>query len=128
MVVWRRFTPELKARVVLEVIRSYSLQLILDEVGFVPFTLDGARLLFQVCADRYLRGSILITTNLEFSRWAEIFGDERLTGALLDRLTHRCHVLEFNREAIPSRKACRPRRPSRMLRNTSFRIFLQLQT
>jgi DNA replication protein DnaC len=105
MVVWRRFTPELKARVVLEVIRSYSLQLILDEVGFVPFTSDGARLLFQVCADRYLRGSILITTNLEFSRWAEIFGDERLTGALLDRLTHRCHVLEFNRDSYPFKES-----------------------
>jgi DNA replication protein DnaC len=70
--------------------------LILDEVGFVPFTTDGARLLFQVCADRYLKGSLLVTTNLEFGRWVEIFGDERLTGALLDRLTHHCHVLEFN--------------------------------
>jgi DNA replication protein DnaC len=70
--------------------------LILDEVGFVPFTPDGARLLFQVCADRYLKGSLLVTTNLEFARWVEVFGDERLTGALLDRLTHHCHVLEFN--------------------------------
>jgi DNA replication protein DnaC len=70
--------------------------LTLDEVGFVPFTPDGARLLFQVLADRYLRGSVVIITNLEFSRWVEVFGDERLTGALLDRLTHRCHVLEFN--------------------------------
>ncbi len=70
--------------------------LILDEVGFVPFTPEGARLLFQVCADRYLRGSLLVTTNLEFGRWVEVFGDERLTGALLDRLTHHCHVLEFN--------------------------------
>ena len=70
--------------------------LILDEVGFVPFTSDGARLLFQVCAERYLKGSLLVTSNLEFSRWVEVFGDERMTGALLDRLTHRCHVLEFN--------------------------------
>ncbi|MBI4338047.1 MAG: ATP-binding protein [Chloroflexi bacterium] len=67
--------------------------LILDEVGFVPFTPEGARLLFQIHADRYLRGSLLITTNLEFGRWMEVFGDERLTGALLDRLTHRGHVL-----------------------------------
>ena len=70
--------------------------LILDEVSFVPFTPQGSRLLFQVCTERYLRGSILITTNLEFARWVEVFGDERLTGALLDRLTHHCHILEFN--------------------------------
>jgi DNA replication protein DnaC len=74
--------------------------LIVDEVGFVPFTPDGARLLFQVCADRYLRGSLLLTTNLEFGRWVEVFGDERMTGALLDRLTHRCHAIEFNGDSF----------------------------
>ena len=58
--------------------------LVLDEVGFVPFTPEGGRLLFQVFADRYLRGSVLVTTNLEFGRWVEVFGDERMTGALLD--------------------------------------------
>jgi DNA replication protein DnaC len=73
--------------------------LVLDEVGFVPFTPEGARLLFQVCADRYLRGSMVITSNLEFGRWVEVFGDERLTGAFLDRATHRCHILEFNGES-----------------------------
>ena len=83
--------------------------LILDEVGFVPFTADGARLLFQVCADRYLRGSMIITTNLEFSRWGEVFGDERLTGALLDRLTHRCHVLEFNGDSYRFKESLRDR-------------------
>jgi DNA replication protein DnaC len=81
--------------------------LILDEVGFVPFTPDGARLLFQVCADRYLRGSMLITTNLEFSRWVEIFGDERLTGALLDRITHKCHILEFNGDSYRFKESLR---------------------
>lgn len=81
--------------------------LILDEVGFVPFTSEGARLLFQVCADRYLRGSLLVTTNLEFGRWAEVFGDERLTGALLDRLTHRCHVLEFNGDSYRFKESLR---------------------
>jgi DNA replication protein DnaC len=81
--------------------------LILDEVGFVPFTADGARLLFQVCADRYLRGSMIITTNLEFSRWGEVFGEERLTGALLDRLTHRCHVLEFNGDSYRFKESLR---------------------
>ena len=81
--------------------------LILDEVGFVPFTPEGARLLFQVCADRYLRGSLLITTNLEFGRWVEVFGDERLTGALLDRLTHHCHVLEFNGDSYRFKESIR---------------------
>jgi DNA replication protein DnaC len=81
--------------------------LILDEVGFVPFTPDGARLLFQVLADRYLRGSVVITTNLEFSRWVEVFGDERLTGALLDRLTHHCHVLEFNGDSYRFKESLR---------------------
>jgi DNA replication protein DnaC len=81
--------------------------LIVDEVGFVPFTPDGARLLFQVCADRYLRGSLLLTTNLEFGRWVEVFGDERMTGALLDRLTHRCHVIEFNGDSFRFKESLR---------------------
>jgi DNA replication protein DnaC len=81
--------------------------LILDEVGFIPFTPDGARLLFQVCTDRYLRGSLIITTNLEFGRWGEVFGDERLTGALLDRLTHHCHVLEFNGDSFRFKESLR---------------------
>ncbi|MDA0988053.1 MAG: IS21-like element helper ATPase IstB [Chloroflexi bacterium] len=81
--------------------------LILDEVGFVPFTTDGARLLFQVCSDRYIKGSLIVTTNLEFSRWAEVFGDERLTGALLDRFTHHCHILEFNGDSYRFRESLR---------------------
>ncbi len=70
--------------------------IILDELGFVPFTKEGAEALFTFCSGRYERGSLIITTNLEFARWKEIFGDEALTGALLDRLTHRCHILEMN--------------------------------
>lgn len=53
----------------------------MDDVGFVPFTPEGAQLLFQTFSERYLKGSILITSNLEFSRWLKVFGDERLTGA-----------------------------------------------
>ena len=83
--------------------------LIVDEVGFVPFTLEGARLLFQTFAERYLKGSLLITSNLEFSRWLEVFGDERLTGALLDRLTHHCHVLEFNGDSYRFKESLRQR-------------------
>jgi DNA replication protein DnaC len=81
--------------------------LVLDEVGFVPFTPEGARLLFQMCADRYLRGSLVITTNLEFARWGEVFGDERVTGALLDRLTHHCHILEFNGDSYRFKESLR---------------------
>ena len=81
--------------------------LILDEVGFVPFTPDGARFLFQVCSDRYLKGSLLVTTNLEFARWTEVFGDERLTGALLDRFTHHCHIMEFNGDSYRFKESLR---------------------
>lgn len=81
--------------------------LILDEVGFVPFNPDGARLLFQVCTDRYLKGSLLVTTNLEFARWVEVFGDERLTGALLDRFTHHCYILEFNGDSYRFKESLR---------------------
>jgi DNA replication protein DnaC len=70
--------------------------IILDELGFVPFTKEGAEALFTFCSGRYERGALIITTNLDFVRWKEIFGDEALTGALLDRLTHRCHIIEMN--------------------------------
>lgn len=70
--------------------------LILDELGYVPASKLGAELLFDVISAAYERTSILVTTNLPFERWVEVLGCERLTGATLDRLTHRCHVLEAN--------------------------------
>lgn len=71
---------------------------ILDELGYLGLG-PGGPLLFQFCAERYERGSLLITSNLDFSRWVEVFGDAALTAALLDRLTHRAHVLLFQGES-----------------------------
>ena len=73
--------------------------LIIDELGFVPLSTTGAELLFEVFSQRYERGSILVTTNLPFDEWTDVFGSERLTGALLDRLTHHVHILEMNGES-----------------------------
>ena len=73
--------------------------LIIDELGFVPLSKIGAELLFEIISQRYERGSILIPTNLPFDEWAEVFGSERLTGALLDRLTHHVHILQMNGES-----------------------------
>ena len=70
--------------------------LIIDELGFVPLSRTGAELLFEVFSQRYERGSIMVTTNLPFDEWTEVFGSERLTGSLLDRLTHHVHILEMN--------------------------------
>lgn len=69
---------------------------VLDELGFIPFTDTGAQLLFQFCANLYERVALIITTNLRFAEWGRIMGgDEKLSAALLDRLTHRAHILEF---------------------------------
>jgi len=74
--------------------------LIIDELGFVPLSKTGAELLFEVFSQRYERGSTLVTSNLPFDEWTEVFGSERLTGALLDRLTHHVHILEMNGESF----------------------------
>jgi DNA replication protein DnaC len=70
--------------------------LILDELGYVPFSKTGAELLFDVVSRAYERTSLIVTTNLPFENWTEVLGSERLTGAMLDRLTHRVHILEAN--------------------------------
>ena len=79
--------------------------LIIDELGFVPLSRTGAELLFEVFSQRYERGSVIVTTNLPFDEWTEVFGSERLTGALLDRLTHHVHILEMNGESYRLRQS-----------------------
>ena len=78
-----------------KLLAKYKL-LIIDELGFVPLSKTGAELLFEVFSQRYEGGSTLVTSNLPFDEWTEVFGSERLTGALLDRLTHHVHILEMN--------------------------------
>jgi DNA replication protein DnaC len=73
--------------------------LIVDELGYVPLSPSGAELLFEVFSRRYERGSVLVTSNLPFDEWTSVFSSERLTGALLDRLTHHVHILEMNGES-----------------------------
>jgi len=82
-----------------------SSALSLDELGYVPFSKAGAQLLFEVVGRAYEQQSLMVTTNLPFEQWTEVFGSERLTGALLDRITHRCHIIEANGESYRLRQA-----------------------
>ena len=84
--------------------------LVLDELGYVPASKVGAELLFDVIATAYERNSLIVTTNLPFENWTEVLGSERLTGAALDRLTHRCHILETMGESYRLQDAKRQRR------------------
>jgi DNA replication protein DnaC len=79
--------------------------LVLDELGYVPFSKTGAELLFEIISNAYEHQSLMVTSNLPFEEWVEVFGSERLTGALLDRLTHRCHIIEANGESYRLRQA-----------------------
>jgi DNA replication protein DnaC len=87
---------------------SYEL-LIVDELGFVPLSKSGAELLFEVFSQRYERGSTMVTSNLPFQEWTDVLGSERLTGALLDRLTHHVHILEMNGESYRLKQSKRKR-------------------
>ena len=93
-----------------KMLSSFEL-LIIDELGFVPLSKTGAELLFEVFSRRYERSATLVTSNLPFNEWTEAFGSERLTGALLDRLTHHVHILEMNGESYRLKDSKRKRPP-----------------
>ena len=90
-------------------VAKYQL-LIIDELGFVPLSKTGAELLFEVFSQRYERGSTLVTSNLPFDEWTEVLGSERLTGVLLDRLTHHVHILEMNGDSYRLNQSQRKRK------------------
>ena len=79
--------------------------LVIDELGFLPLDADGARLLFQVFADAYERQSVVITTNLEFSRWGSVFGDDQMAAAAIDRIVHHGRLVQFRGESYRVRHA-----------------------
>ena len=79
--------------------------LVCDELGYVSFSRTGAELLFQVFAERYERASLLITSNLAFGDWGQVFQGERMTAALLDRLTHHCHIFDMNGQSYRFRES-----------------------
>ena len=87
--------------------------LICDELGYLSFNRSGAELLFQVFADRYERSSLLITSNLPFSEWQQVFQGERMTAALLDRLTHHCEIFEMNGESYRFRESMKQKRTAK---------------
>ncbi len=84
--------------------------MIIDELGYLSFSRGGAELLFQIFADRYERSSILLTSNLAFGDWGTIFQGERMTAALLDRFTHRCHIFEVSGESFRFRESTKAAR------------------
>jgi DNA replication protein DnaC len=88
--------------------RRFDLVLV-DELGYLPFSRQAAELLFQFFSDRYERASVAVTSNLPFAQWTEIFGEERLTAALLDRLIHRGHILVLEGESFRFRQSLQRR-------------------
>jgi len=86
--------------------------IVLDELGFIPFSTIGAQLIFQFCSTLHERVALIVTTNLKFADWTQLFGSEPLTAALLDRLTHKAHILEFIGESFRFRQRLQQDKPS----------------
>lgn len=96
--------------------------LIIDELGYVPLTATGAELLFEVFSQRYERGSTIVTSNLPFEDWTSVLGAERLTGALLDRLTHHVSILTMNGDSYRLKQSTDRRRAGRAEQNRATEI------
>jgi DNA replication protein DnaC len=96
--------------------------LIIDELGYVPLSPTGAELLFEVFSQRYERGSTIVTSNLPFEDWTQVLGSERLTGALLDRLTHHVSILTMNGDSYRLKQSAGRRRTARAEQNQATEI------
>jgi DNA replication protein DnaC len=99
-------------RVLQRLLQRYSRYdlLILDELGYLPFSKEGSELLFQVLAERHEKGSVMITTNLGFADWTQVFGDPVMTAALLDRLTHKAHIINCTWESYRLKQSLKEKR------------------
>jgi DNA replication protein DnaC len=99
-------------RVLQRILKRYARYdlLILDELGYIPFSKEGSELLFQVLAERHEKGSVMITTNLGFADWTQVFGDPVMTAALLDRLTHKAHIINCTWESYRLKQSLQEKR------------------
>ena len=99
-------------RVLQRILKRYARYdlLILDELGYIPFSKEGSELLFQVLAERHEKGSVMITTNLGFADWTQVFGDPIMTAALLDRLTHKAHIINCTWESYRLKQSLQEKR------------------